>query len=89
MEILSVSWGGKDEHGELSVDARMDGSSLIITAIDTEFDANHTKKQREFIKDYTTQSGLFDKAFLFRCIRDLLLENNATNYMFTEDDIRF
>ena len=92
MEVLSTSWGGKAEHGILSVDARMDGRSLILTATDTEYNdygPGAIQSHKEYIKEFETPVGVLHKDFLFRCIRDLLLENNATSYMFTEDDIRY
>lgn len=92
MEILTAGYGGKAEHSILSVDARIDDGLLILTATEQEYnDYNVTTLQAErtISKEFAVSNKNFDKAFLFRCIRDLLLENNITIYMFTEDDIRY
>lgn len=92
MEILTASYGGKAEHSILSVDARIDDDLLILTATEQDYnDYNVTTLQgeRAITKEFAISNKNFDKSFLFRCIRDLLLENNITIYMFTEDDIRY
>lgn len=63
-------------HSILSVDARVDDGLLILTATEQEYnDYNVTTLQAErtISKEYAVSYKNFDKAFLFRCIRDLLL----------------
>ena len=93
MEILESSWGGKAEHGILTVDARVENDLLKLTAIDKYFNdyaPYEPPKVSEYIEFFEIGKIKIDRKFLYNSIKELLKKHRPYDYYiyrFDENDI--
>ena len=92
MKVLSSSWGGRAEHGILTVDAYIEENKLIITARDSYYnDYSPTglpEKEEVYSEQITIEGENVDCSFMFEKIKELLNKNHVSDYRFDISDIK-
>lgn len=92
MEILSTSWGGKAEHGILSVEACIRINELIITAKDSYYNdyslSGLPESERVFSDNYSIEGISVNRVFLYAKINELLKKNHIDCYRFDLNDVK-
>lgn len=92
MIVLSSSWGGRAEHGILTVDAYVEEHQLIITARDSYYNdyspIGLPEKEEVYSEQILIDGENVDCIFMFEKIKELLNRNHVSDYRFDISDIK-